>query len=124
MFPLNGDSTISSNSRILDPQNEARDNTQDYDNVKELPAPQKQREKPTKERVQLDFSPEALERLDLIKADIGASTRAETIRQALRLFDWFIRETEDPESVIEVTNKEGKITSRFKALLVHSALRP
>ncbi|MBV8694958.1 MAG: hypothetical protein JO125_16895 [Chloroflexi bacterium] len=115
---------MSNRSRTFDPKNKERDNTQDCDTVKELPAPQKQRERPVKERVQLDFSPEALERLDLIKENIGASTRAETIRQALRLFDWFVRETQDAESVIEVTNKEGKVTSRFKALLVHSALCP
>jgi hypothetical protein len=116
---------MSSRSRTFVSQNEERDSTQeDCDTVqeKQLPTEQKQREKPVKERVQLDFSPEALERLDLIKENIGASTRAETIRQALRLFDWFVRETEDPESVIEVTNKQGEVTSRFKALLVHSAL--
>ncbi|MBV9709089.1 MAG: hypothetical protein JO125_16970 [Chloroflexi bacterium] len=116
MFPLHGDTT---RSRTLVSQNEERGSRPDSDPVQE-----KQRPTEQKERVQLDFSPEALECLDRMKENIGTSTRAETIRQALRLFDWFVRETEDPESVIEVTNKEGKVTSRFRALLVQSALRP
>jgi hypothetical protein len=74
-----------------------------------------------KERVQLDFSQESLQRLDTLKLLIGAGTRAETIRQALRLFDWFINET-DPDSVIEVTNKQGEVTSKFKASLLHGSV--
>ena len=74
-----------------------------------------------KERVQLDFSQESLQRLDALKVLIGAGTRAETIRQALRLFDWFINETE-PDSVIEVTNKHGEVTSKFKASLLHGSV--
>jgi metal-responsive CopG/Arc/MetJ family transcriptional regulator len=74
-----------------------------------------------KERVQLDFSQESLQRLDTLKMLIGAGTRAETIRQALRLFDWFINET-DPDSVIEVTNKQGEVTSKFKASLLHGSV--
>jgi hypothetical protein len=74
-----------------------------------------------KERVQLDFSQDSLQRLDTLKVLIGAGTRAETIRQALRLFDWFINET-DPDSVIEVTNKHGEVTSKFKASLLHGSV--
>lgn len=73
-----------------------------------------------KERVQLDFAPEALQRLDLLKEETGASTRAETIRQALRLYDWFIHETQ-PDSTIQITDREGNITSIFKASLLHSS---
>lgn len=74
-----------------------------------------------KERVQLDFSQDSLQRLDTLKVLIGAGTRAETIRQALRLFDWFINET-DPDSVIEVTDKNGEVTSKFKASLLHGSV--
>ena len=75
-----------------------------------------------KERVQLDLSPEALHRLDILKEDTGASTRAETIRQALRLYDWFIHETQ-PDSTIQIKNANGEITSIFKASLLHNASR-
>lgn len=71
-----------------------------------------------KERVQLDFAPEALARLDELKDEIGATTRAETIRQALRLFNWFVSET-SPDDVITITDHDDKIVSKFKAILIH-----
>jgi len=76
-----------------------------------------------KERVQLDFSTESLIRLDQLKERIGATTRAETIRQALRLFEWFVDETE-PGSIIEVTSESGELTSKFKASLLYNETRP
>lgn len=75
-----------------------------------------------KERVQLDFASEALQRLDLLKEETGASTRAETIRQALRLYDWFIHETTS-NSTIQITDQDGTVTSIFKASLLHNAAR-
>ncbi|GAC1369216.1 MAG: hypothetical protein PVS3B1_30060 [Ktedonobacteraceae bacterium] len=71
-----------------------------------------------KERVQLDFTLEALARLDTLKEEIGASTRAETIRQALRLFSWFVSESM-PDDTITITDKKGETISRFKANLIH-----
>lgn len=70
-----------------------------------------------KERVQFDFSPEALQRLDEIKLKIGAATRAETVRNALRLYEWFVNETE-PESTIKILDKNNQVTSIFKAKLL------
>ena len=75
-----------------------------------------------KERVQFDFSLEALKRLDEIKEKTGASTRAETVRNALRLYEWFVNET-SPESTIKVLDENNEITSVFKAKLLHSALQ-
>lgn len=74
-----------------------------------------------KERVQFDFTHEALGRLDEIKKKTGARTRAEAIRNALRLYEWFVEET-GPESTIKVYNEEGELTSVFKAKLLHLAL--
>ncbi len=74
-----------------------------------------------KERVQLDFTHEALERLDEIKDISGAASRAEAIRQSLRLYEWFVKETTS-ESTIVVQDEEGNTTTRFKAMLLHSAL--
>jgi hypothetical protein len=76
-----------------------------------------------KERVQLDFSADALDRLDELKEKVGASTRAEVVRQALRLYEWFVNETE-PDSTIRITDSGGETTSMFKAFLLHSATRP
>jgi len=41
-------------------------------------------------RVQLDFSPEAYERLTQIRSRSEARTNAEVVRNALRLYDWFL----------------------------------
>lgn len=71
-----------------------------------------------KERVQLDFAPEALTRLDELKDEIGATTRAETIRQALRLFNWFVSETHSDDT-ITITDRNEQIVSKFKAILIH-----
>jgi metal-responsive CopG/Arc/MetJ family transcriptional regulator len=69
-----------------------------------------------KERVQFDFAPEALQRLDDIKQKTGAATRAETVRNALRVYEWLVDEIEDdPESTIKVVNKKDEVTSMLKA---------
>ena len=43
-------------------------------------------------RLQLDFSPEAYERLHRIREMSDASTNAEIVRNALRLYDWFLEQ--------------------------------
>lgn len=70
-----------------------------------------------KERVQFDFSPEALKRLDDIKEKTGAATRAETVRNALRLYEWFVNET-TPDTVIKLFGKDNEVISAFKAKLL------
>lgn len=37
-------------------------------------------------RVQFDFSPESLKKLDRLKDQVGAATRAEVVRRALSLY--------------------------------------
>jgi Ribbon-helix-helix protein, copG family len=71
-----------------------------------------------KERVQFDFTPESLDRLDKLKEQIGASTRAEVVRQALRLFDWFVTEVEE-EDTLTITDSNKEIVSTFKAKLLY-----
>ncbi len=83
---------------------------------------QKENKPRTKERVQLDFALDALERLDKLKEQTGASTRAETIRQALRLFEWFVNDT-DPGDTITITDSSGEIVATFKAKLLHNATK-
>ena len=41
-------------------------------------------------RLQIDFSPEAHERLMRIRERSEAATNAEVVRNALRLYDWFL----------------------------------
>ena len=41
-------------------------------------------------RVQLDFSAEAYERLTQIRSKSETRTNAEAVRNALRLYDWFL----------------------------------
>lgn len=45
-----------------------------------------------KYRVQFDFTPEAFEELERLKAAVGASSRAEVVRYALRILQWSIDE--------------------------------
>jgi hypothetical protein len=78
--------------------------------------------KQKKERVQLDFTIEALTALDELKDTIGAVTRAETIRQALRWFNWIMNETQ-PDDTITITDRDGEILSKFKASLIHNEQR-
>lgn len=67
-------------------------------------------------RVQFDFSQEALRRLDAIKARILATTRAETVRAALRFYEWFLNEI-DPDNIIIIQDKDGKELTKAKASL-------
>lgn len=70
-----------------------------------------------KTRVQFDFTPDALQRLDEIKEATGATTRAETIRNALRLYEWFVNEAQ-PDSTVKIEDKNHQIVSQFKARLL------
>jgi hypothetical protein len=45
-----------------------------------------------KYRVQFDFTPDAFEELERLKAAVGASSRAEVVRYALRILQWSIDE--------------------------------
>lgn len=71
----------------------------------------------TKIRVQFEFTPQALERLDALIEETGATTRAETVRAALRLYEWFV-DAADRNSIIKVVNENDEIVSQFKAKLL------
>jgi hypothetical protein len=76
-----------------------------------------------KERVQLDFSLAALTRLDALTIQIGTHSRAETIRQALRLLAWLAEEVPQ-DSVLQVLDPQGELRSTIEAQLLHFALHP
>lgn len=50
--------------------------------------------KTTKNRVQLDFPPRSMERLNALKVKTEASSYAEVVKNALRLYEALIEETE------------------------------
>jgi hypothetical protein len=73
----------------------------------------------TKQRVQFDFSQEALQRLEDLKEQTDASTKAEVVRNALKLYEWFITQI-DPSAVIEIQDKDGKPVFRIPAKVLLS----
>lgn len=70
-----------------------------------------------KERVQFDFSPEALQRLDELKEKIDAATRAETVRKALKVFEWLVDEA-DPDGSIQILDKNKEVIDNAPAKLI------
>jgi metal-responsive CopG/Arc/MetJ family transcriptional regulator len=60
-----------------------------------------------KTRLQFDFTEDALSELDELKSATGAPNRAEVIRQALRLLQWTIEQTQDEKATVLV-EKNGR----------------
>jgi hypothetical protein len=58
-------------------------------------------------RVQFDFSDDAYERLIKIRAAAGATSNAEAVRDALSVYEWFIRQTKEGNS-IKVISPSGQ----------------
>ena len=65
-----------------------------------------------KQRVQFDFSPEALQRLEHLQETLDAETKAEVVRNALKLYEWFATQI-DSEATIEVKDKDGNSLFRI-----------
>ena len=53
-----------------------------------------------KYRVQLDFTPEAFRELEKLKAEVGASSRADTLRRAMRVLRWTINTLQDGAQIL------------------------
>jgi Arc/MetJ-type ribon-helix-helix transcriptional regulator len=69
-----------------------------------------------KHRLQLDFSDEALKDLDALKETTGMPNRAEVIRQALRLLQWTLNETQnDATLLIEKGGRQREVIFPFWA---------
>ena len=54
-----------------------------------------------------DFTAESMKRLEDLKEKTDATTKAEVVRNALRLYEWFVTQI-DPNSTIEIKDKEGE----------------
>jgi hypothetical protein len=70
---------------------------------------------PKKNRVQLDFAPRSMERLNMLKAKTEASSYAEVVKNALRLYEALIEETESGKQFL-VRDKDG-VVSPFRLFL-------
>ena len=72
-------------------------------------------EAPKKNRVQLDFAPRSMERLNVLKAKTEAASYAEVVKNALRLYEALIEETEDGKQFL-VRDKNG-VVAPFRLFL-------
>ncbi|MDE2005570.1 MAG: hypothetical protein KGI51_03295 [Rhodospirillales bacterium] len=74
------------------------------------PAAERARDKPqqAKNRVQLDLAPRAMERLNALKLKTEAASYAEVVKNALRLYEALIEETESGKQFL-VRDREGGI---------------
>ncbi len=70
--------------------------------------PQASAQTQKKNRVQLDFAPRAMERLNTLKAKTEAASYAEVVKNALRLYEALIEETEDGKQFF-VRDKAGTL---------------
>jgi metal-responsive CopG/Arc/MetJ family transcriptional regulator len=61
-----------------------------------------------KQRLQFDLSPEALKDLDELREMADVSTRAELIRKALRLYNWFLAQKRDGGEFLVKKGEEVK----------------
>jgi hypothetical protein len=58
-------------------------------------------------RVQFDFSPEAFARLEALQVQTKAVTKAETVRNALKFYEWLVQL--EPQQVLEIHETDGKL---------------
>jgi hypothetical protein len=68
-----------------------------------------------KNRVQLDFPPRAMERLNTLKAKTEASSYAEVVKNALRLYEALIEEDESGKQFL--TRDKNGVVSPFRLFL-------
>jgi hypothetical protein len=63
--------------------------------------------KDNKHRVQLDFSDEAFEELEALQRNLGATSRAEVVRDALGILRWAVHHLREGNAII-VERKDGE----------------
>ena len=68
-----------------------------------------------KNRVQLDFAPRSMERLNALKLKTEASSYAEVVKHALQLYEALIEETESGKQLL-TRDKDG-VVSPFRMFL-------
>ena len=68
----------------------------------------------SKQRIQFDFTAESMKRLEGLKEKTDASTKAEVVRNALKLYEWFVSQI-DPSYIVEIKDKENNTVFRIPA---------
>ncbi len=68
-----------------------------------------------KNRVQLDFAPRSMERLNTLKTKTESSSYAEVVKNALRLYEALIEETESGKQFL--IRDENGVVSPFRMFL-------
>jgi len=68
-----------------------------------------EKSKPTKNRVQFDLAPRSMERLNALKTKTEASSYAEVVKNALRLYEALIEEVESGKQFL-VRDKDGVVS--------------
>jgi hypothetical protein len=68
-----------------------------------------------KNRVQLDFAPRSMERLNMLKTKTEASSYAEVVKNALRLYEALIEESESGKQFL--TRDANGVVSPFRLFL-------
>lgn len=78
-----------------------------------------QPEKALLKRMQFDFSPDALKRLEALKTRTNAATLAEVLQHALMVYEWMVDHVE-PDETLEIQDEKGKpvFCMSAKALLL------
>ncbi len=71
-----------------------------------LSALRKEERKPDARRIQFEFSTEAFERLGKLKEDSNASSYAEVVRDALRVYEWVLEEKNAGNEIGAIKGKE------------------
>jgi hypothetical protein len=66
-------------------------------------------------RIQLDLAPASLERLRFLKEQLEAASYAEVIREALKVFEFLVREEQKGSSV--VVQPQGDSATALKLIL-------
>lgn len=61
-------------------------------------------------RLQFEFNKQTVDKIDSIKNDMGASTRAEAMRKCIRLTRWMLDEIKS-EHIIMVKDEKGQTTN-------------
>lgn len=69
----------------------------------------------TKTRLQLDFAPRSMERLAALKAKTEAASLAEVVKNALRIYEALIEETEAGKEFL-IRDKDG-VPAPFRLFL-------
>jgi len=67
-----------------------------------------------KHRLQFDITHESLQELDALKEQARAATRAEVVRNALRLYSWFLSQQAEGKHILV---RKGDRTEKIEFLL-------